>query len=151
MFSHLRHNRLASTLGQVIRLDLAFTRDQGLSCATSHPIISSWFRINIVHMSYHRERVHVSFIISGYFEHPSIRVQSRHWPSCAHVMLFTNTLPNSGCKIQLLTLGLRCNTGTPMASDTILERPISNEVARDTRLTTLAFTVTHTYATGYLA
>ena len=35
MFNHLQHNRLTSTLVQVIRLDLVFYRSQGLSCATS--------------------------------------------------------------------------------------------------------------------
>ena len=152
LFNRLWHNWLTSTLVKVIRLDVASTQGQGLSiqrCISS----SSCFPINVVHMSWGHPKSrgvfsHAAHLVMpsrtgphvvhnlGHLEHLFIRVQSRHWPSCAHAMSLTDIVSDSGGIIQPLTLGLRCNTSTPMPPCSILEKPISKKVAWDTRLGT---------------
>ena len=95
-----------------------------------------------------RERARVSFIIIGtsqtFINSSSIESLALQCPF--HVI--SDIVPNSGRIIQPLTLRLGCNTDTPMALDIVLEKLISKKVARNTRLITLALTVTHTCATG---
>ena len=109
MFNRLRHNRLASTLGQVIWLDLAFAWGQGLSMQcrilSCHldphrhgPYVLTSSRVSGCHQlsqlawSCHREQARVSLISLGVTEYPSIWVLSRHWLSHAHTVLFTDTV-----------------------------------------------------------
>ena len=72
-------------------------------------------------------------------------------PFSVHVISFTDSIPCSGCIIQPLAHRLGRNTSTPVSPSTILERLISQEVTLDTHLTTLALTMIHVCATGYLA
>ena len=105
-----------------------------------HPYVFTSSQITGCHrpsqftQSCHREQAHLSFITSRHSEHPSIQVLSRHWLSRAYVMSFTDFILDSRCIIQPPTLGLWRNTDTPMLSGTVLERPISKEVAWNTRM-----------------
>ena len=71
-----------------------------------------------------------------------------HWPSRAHIISFIDTVPDSGCKIQPPTCGQGRNIDTPMPPNNVLEILISKEAIRDTRLKTLALTMTLTYSIG---
>lgn len=73
------------------------------------------------------ELTNVLIISSGHPEHPSIPVLSSIGLSHIHAKPFTAYVPNSGCIIQPPTHGLRHNTGTPVSSGTVLERPFSKE------------------------
>ena len=130
MFNRLRHNRLASTLGQVIWLNVASTQGQSLSIqhrisscylgfqSTWHICLDAIPSLRVLsvitsHLVMPLRTAHVSLISLRHPEHPSIRVLSKHWPSRAHAMSFTDTVPNNSCIIQPLTLGLGSSTDTP--------------------------------------
>ena len=60
-----------------------------------------------------------------------------HESSRVHVMSFMDSVLDSGCTYQPPPHEIGCNAGTPMSFDTVLERPIWKENARDTRLAML--------------
>ena len=71
MLNRLRHNRLVSALGQVIRLDLASIRGQGFSMQR---------HISSSHLGFqqHDPCIVMSSYVSRHLEHPSIRVLIEH-------------------------------------------------------------------------
>ena len=163
MFNRLQHNRLASTLGLAIQLDLVSSWAKVSQCNIASDLVilvpnrHGWYvlmpsqvsgrcRPSQLTRSCHRERVLVSLISSRHPEHPSIWVLSRHGSFRAHAMSFTDTVLDSGCIMQPPTLRLRHNIGTPVLLGTVHEQLISKEVAPDTCLDMLALTVTPTYA-----
>ena len=74
--------------------------------------------------------------------HPS-RFYRDIGPSRVHVISFMDFILDSECIYKPLTHGQGCNADTLALSDTVLERLISKEVIRDTRLVTISLTMTH--------
>ena len=160
MYINLQPNRLASSLGQVIWLDLASTQDLASQChldsqltwptcldvipnhrvssaITTHLVIPSRMGPRVIH---NIGTSWTSIYLSGFYQGIG--------PSYVHTISFTDSIPNSGCMIQPPTHGLGRKYRHTCVFRYYPWKIHFKEIALDTRLATLTLIVIHICVTS---